>query len=129
MPHLHDSFLQLTAERGLPALAAYLWMMAVSIGLAVRRFRRQGGFAGPRSDLDLGCALALVGFALSTAWLAWFVVAWSRTGSFPLDGGPYLPMGLLGVLLFAVSWMWGLVTGLAVVRESRAQRRPTPPRH
>jgi len=74
-------------------------------------------------------ALALVGFALSTAWLAWFVVAWSRTGSFPLDGGPYLPLGLLGVLLFAVSWMWGLVTGLAVVRESRAQRRPTPPRH
>ena len=74
-------------------------------------------------------ALAFVGFALSTVWLGWFVIAWSRTGSFPLDGGPYLPLGLLGVLLFAVSWMWGLVTCLAVVRESRAQRRPTPQRH
>ena len=64
-------------------------------------------------------ALALAGFALSTVWLAWFVIAWSRTG-FPLDGGPYLPLGLLGVFLFAVSWVWGLITGLAVVRESRA---------
>ena len=65
-------------------------------------------------------ALALAGFALSTVWLGWFVIAWSRTGSFPLDGGPYLPMGLLGVFLFGVSWVWGLLTGLAVVRESRA---------
>ncbi|HKN47320.1 MAG TPA: hypothetical protein VJ144_05045 [Candidatus Polarisedimenticolia bacterium] len=67
-------------------------------------------------------AVALVGFVLSTIWLAWFVVAWWRTGSFPLDGGPYLPMGLLGVFLFAVSWVWGLVTGLALGRESRAPR-------
>ena len=67
-------------------------------------------------------AVALVGFVLSTIWLAWFVVAWWRTGSFPLDGGPYLPMGLLGVFLFAVSWVWGLVTGLALVGESRAPR-------
>jgi len=65
VPHLHNSFLQLTAERGLPALGAYLWMMAASITLAVRRFRRRGGFAGPRADLDLGCALALVGFNLA----------------------------------------------------------------
>jgi hypothetical protein len=65
-------------------------------------------------------ALALVGFILTTVWLAWFVGACWRTGSFPLDGGPYLPMGLLGVFLFAVSWGWGLVTGLAVVRQSRA---------
>jgi hypothetical protein len=64
-------------------------------------------------------ALALAGFALSTVWLGWFVIAWWGTGGFPLDGGPYLPMGLLGVLLFAVSWVWGLLTGLAVVRESR----------
>jgi hypothetical protein len=65
-------------------------------------------------------ALALAGFALSTVWLLWFVVTWSRTGSFPLDGGPYLPMGALGVVVFAVSWVWGLFTGLRVVRESRA---------
>ncbi len=65
VPHLHNTFLQLGAERGLPALAAYLWMMAVPIGLATRRFRQQGGFAGPRADLYLGAALALIGFNLA----------------------------------------------------------------
>lgn len=67
-------------------------------------------------------ALALVGFALTAVWLVWFVVAWSRTGSLPLDGGPYLPWGAFGVLLFALSWVWGLFTGLRVVSESRATR-------
>jgi O-antigen ligase len=65
VPHLHNSFLQLAAERGIPALAAYLWMMAVPIALAARRFRREGGFAGPRADLYLGAALALIGFNLA----------------------------------------------------------------
>jgi len=64
-------------------------------------------------------ALALVGFALSAFWLVWFAAALVREGGFPLDGGPYLPLGLAGVLLFAVSWIWGLVTGLGILGESR----------
>jgi len=64
VPHLHNSYLQLAAERG-PALASYLWMMAVPIALAARRFRQQGGFAGPRADLYLGAALGLIGFSLA----------------------------------------------------------------
>lgn len=73
-------------------------------------------------------ALALVGFALSTVWLVWFAATFFREGGFPLDGGPYLPAGMAGVLLFAVSWIWGLATGLAVVRGSRgaegARKKP-----
>jgi O-antigen ligase len=65
VPHLHDSLLHLTAERGIPALVSYLWMMAAAIGFAARRFRQEGGFAGPRADLYLGCALALIGFNLA----------------------------------------------------------------
>ena len=65
-------------------------------------------------------ALALVGFALSALWLVWFGAVFLREGGFPLDGGPYLPVGLAGVLLFAMSWIWGLVTGLRVVSDSRA---------
>jgi len=63
--------------------------------------------------------LALVGFALTVFWLFWFLTAWSRTGSFPLDSGPYLPEGALGVVLFGISWVWGLLTGLLVVRDAR----------
>jgi len=62
VPHLHDTFLHLAAERGLPSLAAYLALMAVAAAGAWGRFRREGGFAGPRGDLQLGALLALVGF-------------------------------------------------------------------
>ena len=66
-PHLHDSFLELAAERGLPALAAYLAMMAASLAGAWRGFAREGRFAGPRADLYLGAFLALI--ALNVAGL------------------------------------------------------------
>ncbi len=60
--HLHNSFVQLAAERGLPALAAYVWLMAASLALAWRRFQTEGRLAGPRADLLLGTMLALVAF-------------------------------------------------------------------
>lgn len=65
VPHLHNSFLQLAAERGLPALAAYLALMLAAARTALSRFRAEGGLAGPRADLYLGTLLALVGFNLA----------------------------------------------------------------
>ena len=65
VPHLHNSFLQLAAERGLVSLGAYLALMAGSIGLALRSYRLEGGAAGPRADLYLGAAMALVAFNLA----------------------------------------------------------------
>jgi len=70
----------------------------------------------------LQAALAVVGFALSTVWLVWFVATLFSESGFPLDGGPYLPAGIVGVLLFTVSWVWGLVTGLRVVGGARGTR-------
>ncbi len=63
--HLHNSFLQIAAERGLLSLAAYLWLMAAGAGLAYRGYRRHGGAGGDRADLYLGVFLALVGFNLA----------------------------------------------------------------
>jgi O-antigen ligase len=65
VPHLHNTFLQLGAERGLASLTAYLGMMAAAIGLALRRYRAEGGRGGPRADLYLGVVLALVAFNLA----------------------------------------------------------------
>lgn len=62
VPHLHNNLLQLAAERGLPALAAYLAMMAASLLVAYRLYRREGGRRGPRADLHLGVLLALLAF-------------------------------------------------------------------
>lgn len=65
VPHLHNSFLQLAAERGLPALAAYLALLAGSAWTAWRLYRREGGDAGPRADLHVGMFLALLAFNLA----------------------------------------------------------------
>lgn len=65
VPHLHNVLLHLTAERGLASLAAYIWLMAAPIALAIRRYRAEGGAAGPRADLYLGTVLALAGFNLA----------------------------------------------------------------
>jgi O-antigen ligase len=62
VPHLHDNLLQLAAERGLPALASYLWLTGASIAVAWRRFRREGGRKGRRADLYVGAMLALLAF-------------------------------------------------------------------
>jgi hypothetical protein len=82
--------------------------------------------AGRRSGWPQAAA-ALAGFTLTTVWLVSFLAAWLRSGGFPLDAGPYLPLGLAGLLLFAVSWIWGLVTGLLVVRHARGRAFDTPP--
>jgi O-antigen ligase len=65
VPHLHNSLLQLAAERGLPALAAYLAMTLVSAVAAWRWFVREGGRRGPRADLYVGVILALLAFNLA----------------------------------------------------------------
>jgi len=65
VPHLHNSFLQLAAERGLVSLAAYLWLMIASLRLAWRRYRAEGCAVGPRADLYLGSIVALAAFNLA----------------------------------------------------------------
>ncbi len=47
VPHLHNSWLQIAAEQGLPSLAAYLALTLSSATLAWRRFVREGGRLGP----------------------------------------------------------------------------------
>ena len=65
VPHLHNSFLQLAAERGLPTLAAYLALLAGSAAVAWRRYVREGRDAGPCADLYVGMLLALLALNLA----------------------------------------------------------------
>jgi O-antigen ligase len=50
-PHLHDNPLQIAAERGLPALVFWVWMMAVLLATALREAR-----AGPGPPRFFGAA-------------------------------------------------------------------------
>lgn len=64
-PHLHNSFLQLAAERGLLSLAAFVALLGVSLRQGLVNYRREGGPNGPRADLHLGAAAALVAYTLA----------------------------------------------------------------
>ncbi len=63
--HLHNTLVQMAAERGLVEVAAYLWLMAASFVLAWRELRFEGGRAGPRADLYLAVLFALAAFNLA----------------------------------------------------------------
>jgi O-antigen ligase len=39
-PHLHNNVMQIAAERGLPCLAAWLWILGIAFFCSVRAFRR-----------------------------------------------------------------------------------------
>jgi hypothetical protein len=81
-----------------------------------------GSLVARRRVEGLGQAvLALGGTALALYWLVSFGREWMRTEELPTDGGPDFAYGLLGVAVFAVGWLWSLVTSLLVVR---AVRRP-----
>jgi O-antigen ligase len=73
-PHLHDAYLQVAAERGLPALGALLALLALTARLAwrgLRRARREGGPA----DVHLGVLGALAAFGVA----AFFENNWGDT--------------------------------------------------
>jgi len=73
--HLHNTLLQLAAERGILTVGAYLWLMIAALWLCYRGYQRGGGLAGPRADLYLGVMLALV--ALNIAGI--FEANWRDT--------------------------------------------------
>lgn len=100
--HLHDDYLQLAAERGLPCLAAWLWFMgalAWQILAIRRRLKREG-------------RPAWIAEASLAAWLA-FVVE----GVFEFNFGS---SPVLMVFLFVISVPYG-VDGLERVAEEPAR--------
>ncbi|MDH3404045.1 MAG: O-antigen ligase family protein [Acidobacteriota bacterium] len=62
VPHLHNNLVQIAAEEGLVAAAAFLWLMAAAAWAAYSRYRRDRGSRGGASDLYLGALGALVAF-------------------------------------------------------------------
>jgi O-antigen ligase len=63
--HLHNSYLNMASERGVPALLALLAVLGLPTWRAFRQLRREGGRSGPRADLWLGIIVAIAGFAVA----------------------------------------------------------------
>jgi O-antigen ligase len=65
LAHLHNTYLQIAAERGLLSLFAYLWLVTGALVVGYRGLRREMPFAKGRAELWLGALTALVAFSLA----------------------------------------------------------------
>lgn len=63
VPHLHNTFVQIAAETGIPTLVCFLWLLAGAMWTAFRGYRREISEGGTKGDLYLGVFAALVAFA------------------------------------------------------------------
>ena len=107
--HLHDVYLQLAAERGLPCLAAWLWLMG-ALGWQILRIRRRLSREG-RSTWLVDASLA--------GWLAFMAEGWFE---FNFGTTP-----VLMVLLFLVSTPFAAERMIGARRPSPgASRHPLP---
>jgi hypothetical protein len=82
------------------------------------------GFGSLLAGRKVGWAqipLALGGLVLTPAYFLGAARHWFHTGQFVLEFDRLLAASLAGVLLFLTAWLWGLATGLAIRRASRAQ--------
>ena len=96
VPHLHNSFVHLAAERGLTSLAAYLWLMGAALALAFRSYRRQIVHGQADADLYLASFLTLLAFNVAGVFEAnWRDTELQRVALF-LVSVPYLLGGGAG---------------------------------
>jgi O-antigen ligase len=61
-PHLHDVPLQIAAERGVPALAVWLWFLVALVVGTIRLFRQQTNRVLPAAALAAIAAMIAAGF-------------------------------------------------------------------
>ena len=60
-----------------------------------------------------------IGFLLSLLWAILYVHEWLKQSEMPADLGPHFQLGLLGVALFLLAWIWSLASSVDILSRSR----------
>lgn len=100
-------------DRGLTRQAA--WACLVSnlllpgLGTLVAHRRLEGA---------LQLIVSQAGFALSALWAILFARDWIRQASVPEDVTAHLGLGLLGMALFFLAWVWSLASSVGILHDS-----------
>jgi hypothetical protein len=89
-----------------------LWSNLVLPGLGTYVARR-------RVTGALQLIISQAGFVLSLVWAVFYARDWIRLGSLPEDISPNLGIGLLGVALFLLAWIWSLASSYGILQDSR----------
>lgn len=71
--------------------------------------------------------LALTGFCMFAAWFLLTLREAYRLSDFSGDPKSYTWLGISGAIVFAVAWLWALVTSLQVLKAARKSRATPPP--
>jgi drug/metabolite transporter (DMT)-like permease len=70
--------------------------------------------------------LALLGFGLIVAWFICLMIQIVHQADDQGGSAPSVAwLGELGAAVFAVSWVWALVTSLSLLRDAKASEPPT----
>jgi hypothetical protein len=67
----------------------------------------------------LQLVVSQAGFVLMVIWTISFVRAWMQQGNLPDDPGPHFGVGLLGMALFLLAWIWSLASSAGILQDSR----------
>ena len=62
------------------------------------------------------------GFLLMLVWAISYASIWIRQGRFPEDPGPLYFLGIVGMLLFLLAWIWSLASSIEIVWQLRRER-------
>lgn len=87
-----------------------------------------------RSSGYFQAALSLIGFAIFTGFVLWFLVGLVRTASDTYgDLGAYWSyvrsrawIAWIGLVVCAVAWFWSLFSSLQILRAAKRNSRPPP---
>jgi len=104
------------AEQGAPPNArqtAWSWLLTNLLVLP-----GMGSVMGGRKVGYLQAAMAISGMILSLVFAVSLVREWWVLGELPALDRRWLVHGLGGITLFGLGWIWGLATGLSLLREA-----------
>ena len=68
--------------------------------------------------------MSLAGVFEMVAWACLYVLDWITHEAIPAGLGPHLWMAFAGVALFTGSWLWSLMSSLALMRQAGAAPAP-----
>jgi hypothetical protein len=75
--------------------------------------------AGRRMEGVLQLVVSQTGFALCAVWAALIIRDWIHRGSLPEDITSHLWLGVVGVALFLLGWVWSMASSVLILYGSR----------
>jgi len=113
-PNAPPKLAEKQADSGHARRAAWICLLSnllvPGLGTIVARRRVPGA---------LQLIVSQVGFVLSCIWAVLFVRRWIHEGSLPEDITPHLGIGLVGVAIFILAWIWSMASSVEILHNSR----------